>query len=227
MSFTPVPSNTIRINRSQLFVPGSKPDLFEKASASNADIICLDLEDAVAPQDKEQAKENVIEALNNHDFGKKSIKMIQPSPYLTGWLDPFLKDPKFKESEGRSKNRDALNGLINDRIRQKASQYWVDLLNTDEVGVPGGPIYAVDQVFADPQVEHLKMAKTQHHPTMGDIKLGGQAINLTNTPAPEEFRIPVPELGEHTKPSMSARASCASTIGFASALPGSSNKFQP
>lgn len=65
MSFTPVPSNTIRINRSQLFVPGSKPDLFEKASASNADIICLDLEDAVAPQDKEQAKENVIKALNN------------------------------------------------------------------------------------------------------------------------------------------------------------------
>ena len=60
MSFTPVPSNTTRINRSQLFVPGSKPDLFEKASASNADIICLDLEDAVAPQDKEQAKENVI-----------------------------------------------------------------------------------------------------------------------------------------------------------------------
>ena len=75
MSFTPVPSNTIRINRSQLFVPGSKPDLFEKASASNADIICLDLEDAVAPQDKEQAKENVIKALNNHDFGKKTISV--------------------------------------------------------------------------------------------------------------------------------------------------------
>ena len=64
--------------------------------------------------------------------------------------------------------------------------------------MPCGPIYAVDQVFADPQVEHLKMAKTQHHPTLGDIKLVGQAINLTNTPEPEEFRIPVPELGEHT-----------------------------
>ena len=113
-------------------------------------------------------------------------------------LDHLLEDPKFKEGDGRSKNRDELNGLINDRIRQKPSQYWVDLLNTDEVGVPCGPIYAVDQVFADPQVEHLKMAKTQHHPALGDIKLVGQAINLTNTPEPEEFRMPVPELGEHT-----------------------------
>ena len=64
-----------RLNRSQLFVPGSKPELFDKACKSNADIICLDLEDAVAPQDKEQAKENVIKALNELDFGKKTISV--------------------------------------------------------------------------------------------------------------------------------------------------------
>ena len=75
MSFTSVPSNITRINRSELFVPGSKPELFEKASKSNADIICLDLEDAVAPQDKEKAKENVINALVNHEFGKKTISV--------------------------------------------------------------------------------------------------------------------------------------------------------
>ncbi len=75
MSFTPVKSVKTRINRSELFVPGSKPDLFEKASTSNADIICLDLEDAVAPQDKEAAKQNVIKALNNHDFGNKTISV--------------------------------------------------------------------------------------------------------------------------------------------------------
>jgi len=91
-----------------------------------------------------------------------------------------------------------LNKLINERIREKPSQYWVELLNTDEVGVPCGPIYSVDQVFNDPQVEHLRMAKNQRHPTLGDIKLVGQAINLTNTPEPETFRLPVPELGEHT-----------------------------
>jgi len=75
MSFTSVPSKTIRLNRSELFVPGSKVDLFKKAASSNADIICLDLEDAVAPQDKEQAKKNVIQALQEVDFGKKTISI--------------------------------------------------------------------------------------------------------------------------------------------------------
>ena len=75
MSFTSVPSKSIRLNRSELFVPGSKVDLFKKAASSNADIICLDLEDAVAPQDKEQAKKNVIQALKEVDFGKKTISI--------------------------------------------------------------------------------------------------------------------------------------------------------
>ena len=111
-------------------------------------------------------------------------------------LERLVDDPNFAKAGGRSDNRDALNKIINERISQEPSQHWVDLLN--EVGVPCGPIYSVDQVFADPQVEHLKMAKTQHHPELGDIKLVGQAINLTKTPEPEEFRLPVPELGEHT-----------------------------
>ena len=75
MSFTSTPSKPTRVNRSQLFVPGSKPDLFKKASESNADIICLDLEDAVAPQDKDAAKQNVIKALNDQDFGTKTISV--------------------------------------------------------------------------------------------------------------------------------------------------------
>ncbi len=75
MSFTSTPSKTIRLNRSELFVPGSKEDLFKKAASSNADIICLDLEDAVAPQDKEQAKKNVIQALQEVNFGKKTISI--------------------------------------------------------------------------------------------------------------------------------------------------------
>lgn len=75
MSFTSIPSKPTRVNRSQLFVPGSKPDLFKKASESNADIICLDLEDAVAPQDKDAAKQNVIKALNDQDFGTKTISV--------------------------------------------------------------------------------------------------------------------------------------------------------
>ena len=75
MSFTSIPSKPTRLNRSELFVPGSKEGLFLKAASSNADIICLDLEDAVAPQDKEQAKKNIIKALNDLDFGNKTISI--------------------------------------------------------------------------------------------------------------------------------------------------------
>ena len=72
MSFTSIPSKTIRLNRSELFVPGSKVDLFAKAASSNADIICLDLEDAVAPQDKDQAKKKCYTGFTRTRFWKKN-----------------------------------------------------------------------------------------------------------------------------------------------------------
>jgi malyl-CoA/(S)-citramalyl-CoA lyase len=68
MSFHLVEQATPRLHRSELAVPGSQPKLFEKAAASDADVIFLDLEDAVAPDDKEQARKNVIEALNDIDW---------------------------------------------------------------------------------------------------------------------------------------------------------------
>ena len=57
-----------RLHRSELAVPGSRPELFEKAAASRADYVFLDLEDAVAPDDKEAARRNVIEALGDIDW---------------------------------------------------------------------------------------------------------------------------------------------------------------
>ncbi len=68
MSFHLVEQATPRLHRSELAVPGSQPKLFEKAAASSADVIFLDLEDAVAPDDKEQARKNIIEALNDLDW---------------------------------------------------------------------------------------------------------------------------------------------------------------
>lgn len=75
MSFHTIEAAPARINRSELAVPGSQPQLFEKASRSSADVIFLDLEDAVAPDDKEQARKNVIEALNDLDWGQKSMSV--------------------------------------------------------------------------------------------------------------------------------------------------------
>ncbi len=104
-------------------------------------------------------------------------------------------NPDYADSDSRSKNRDALNALLNEITAEKSSQEWIDLLN--EAGVPCGPIYSIDQVFADPQVQHLQMARPTTHPTLGELNLLGQALNLTATPEPERLR-PTPELGEHT-----------------------------
>jgi malyl-CoA/(S)-citramalyl-CoA lyase len=75
MSFTIVEQAPARLNRSELAVPGSNPKLFEKAAASAADVVFLDLEDAVAPDEKVQARKNVIEAINDIDWGSKTLSL--------------------------------------------------------------------------------------------------------------------------------------------------------
>jgi len=73
MSFTTIEQATPRLHRSELAVPGTNPALFPKAAKSNADIIFLDCEDAVAPDDKEQARSNIIQGLNELDWGSKTM----------------------------------------------------------------------------------------------------------------------------------------------------------
>lgn len=75
MSFHPIEQAPARLNRSELAVPGSQPQLFEKAAQSDADVVFLDLEDAVAPDDKAQARKNIIKALNEMDWGKKTMSV--------------------------------------------------------------------------------------------------------------------------------------------------------
>jgi malyl-CoA/(S)-citramalyl-CoA lyase len=73
MSFTTIEQATPRLQRSELAVPGTNPALFKKAAQSAADIIFLDCEDAVAPDDKEQARKNIIQGLNEVDWGGKTM----------------------------------------------------------------------------------------------------------------------------------------------------------
>jgi malyl-CoA/(S)-citramalyl-CoA lyase len=75
MSFTLVEQARPRLHRSELAVPGSNPSLFEKSAKSKADIVFLDLEDAVAPDEKEQARRNVIAALHDIDWGNKTMML--------------------------------------------------------------------------------------------------------------------------------------------------------
>lgn len=75
MSFRLQPSPPARLNRCQLFGPGSRPALFEKMAASAADVVNLDLEDSVAPDDKEQARKNIIQAIGDVDWGAKTLSV--------------------------------------------------------------------------------------------------------------------------------------------------------
>lgn len=75
MSFLTIDQATARLNRSELAVPGSQPQMFEKAARSDVDVIFLDLEDAVAPDEKEQARKNVIEGLNDIDWHGKTTSV--------------------------------------------------------------------------------------------------------------------------------------------------------
>ena len=75
MSFQIQPTPVARLNRSQLFGPGSRPEIFEKMAKSEADVVSLDLEDSVAPDDKEKARWNVIEAVNNINWKNKTVSV--------------------------------------------------------------------------------------------------------------------------------------------------------
>ena len=75
MSFRLQPPPVARPNRCQLFGPGSRPALFEKMAASAADVISLDLEDSVAPDDKPTARANVIAAIGAVDWGTKTLSV--------------------------------------------------------------------------------------------------------------------------------------------------------
>jgi crotonobetainyl-CoA:carnitine CoA-transferase CaiB-like acyl-CoA transferase len=84
--------------------------------------------------------------------------------------------------------------LLNEIFKTRNSAQWLELL--EQQGVPAGPIYNLDEVFADPQVRHLGIAVPLHHPKRGDIRVVGQPINLSRTAARVVSALPEP--GAHT-----------------------------
>ena len=107
----------------------------------------------------------------------------------------LAENPDYIDMKSRLANRDALNARINALTAQKNTEEWVALLN--ESGIPCGPIYSVDQTMADPQVETLGMAPEVHHPTLGRMRVVGQALKMSESPQP--MRSAAPEPGEHTE----------------------------
>jgi formyl-CoA transferase len=103
-------------------------------------------------------------------------------------------DPRFATAAARLANRDQLNALIEEITLTRKSAEWIELLN--EASVPSGPINRMDEVFADPQVRHLGMARGIDSKKRGHMEVVGQAVSLSRTPW--ALRMATPEHGEHT-----------------------------
>ena len=109
---------------------------------------------------------------------------------------PHLIDhPEHATPSLRSQNRKALNERISEVTKTNTSRHWIDAMN--KAGVPSGPINSVDMTFAEPQVQHLGIARGIKHPKLGEIKVVGNPINLTASPQPKKLK-PTPDLGQHT-----------------------------
>jgi formyl-CoA transferase len=103
-------------------------------------------------------------------------------------------DPRFDSSANRAYNRAELDEIIGERLRAHTTEHWVTVLNA--VGVPCGPVYRVDETFADPQVEHLGLTNEVTHPELGEITLVRNAVDMTGVD--RAVRTATPDPGQHT-----------------------------
>ncbi|HWM43592.1 MAG TPA: CoA transferase [Burkholderiales bacterium] len=108
--------------------------------------------------------------------------------------EDLLAAPEFKGGKKRAENRAKLNSILNESLSKKTGAEWIEILN--KAGIPCGPIYKVDEVFADPQVKHLGVAAPVEHPKLGRKQILANAAVLSRTPA--KVVAPTPEIGEHT-----------------------------
>ena len=121
----------------------------------------------------------------------------------------LLERPGFVEPDDRSLNRDEVNAVLGTVFETKPMAHWVEVLN--KAGVPCGPIYKIDQVFADPQVRHTGIAAKVRHPVLGDKELVGQPIHMSRTPW--KMRSAAPDLGEQSDAILAEIGYDAAAIG--------------
>jgi crotonobetainyl-CoA:carnitine CoA-transferase CaiB-like acyl-CoA transferase len=106
----------------------------------------------------------------------------------------LLEDPRFATRKDRWEHHYRIVEILRDEFRKKPRAHWLEALDANNVA--NGPINTIEEVFHDPQVQHLGIPKTIDHPTMGRSQLIGSAVNLSHTPP--RFLRPAPLLGEHT-----------------------------
>ncbi|MEM8974986.1 MAG: CoA transferase [Pseudomonadota bacterium] len=107
----------------------------------------------------------------------------------------LLANESYQSRASRSENRAALNEGLAAITKTKPSAHWIDALN--KAGVPCGPINSIDKTFAEPQVQHVGIARKVQHADIGEFGVVGQPINLSDAPQPDYLK-PTPDTGQHS-----------------------------
>jgi formyl-CoA transferase len=102
--------------------------------------------------------------------------------------------PEWQTQKDRSADRAAINAAIAEVTREKPAAHWIELF--DEAGIPCGPINTIDRVFADPQVQHLRMAREMVHPRLGTLEVVASPLNVEGVS--KEIRSATPDSGADT-----------------------------
>jgi len=105
----------------------------------------------------------------------------------------WLSDPRFSSNHTRFENRDILRQAVAEILKQSDSESWIEALNA--AGVPCGPIYTIDEVFADAQVRHLNTTHRFTSPHIGELEILAQPIVMAGVKT--DVRRAAPEMGEH------------------------------
>ncbi|MEO1491694.1 MAG: CoA ester lyase [Pseudomonadota bacterium] len=197
MSFAVQPAPPGRPNRCQLFGPGSNPALFPKMAASAADVLNLDLEDAVAPDDKVQARANIVEALNTLDFGTKTVSVRINGLDTEFWYDDVI--------DLIEKTGDRLDLIMIPKAGNAKDIYTVDCVvsaaeqkvgKTKKIGfeciieTAAGLAHVEEIAAASPRMQAMSIGPADYAAFMGmqTTAIGGTQENYAMVGAPGEDR---------------------------------------
>ena len=106
----------------------------------------------------------------------------------------WISEPEFSTAEARSQNRSKLGDRLDECTKTKTTSDWIAILNND--GVPCGPIYSIDEMFADPQIRHLQISQAVTNSQSKEIPVLTQPLSLSRTPSKLDKAAPL--IGEHT-----------------------------
>ena len=109
--------------------------------------------------------------------------------------EDMAEDPRFDTREARRGHRRECNGMIAEAMAKFTTEEMLRRLA--ESDIPSGPVFTIDQTFADPQVQHMGLVQELNSESMGDFKLLAQAFRLSRTPT--ENWTGIPEYGENTE----------------------------